>query len=243
MIWAERVSAQWACRVVTHSQSHRAKLMASYQLSQVEMIPHGIGLPPWNGTQTGPQTGRLGVLSVGPLTARKGIQTLLRAIKPVVEAVPEVEFWIAGGGADHAKVVKRFGEEYPELAGHVRFLGFVADEELARLYEQCALYVSAAIYESFGLTFVEAMARGKATVGCLAGAVPEIVVHEATGLLVPPSDSEAMAAAIVRLLRHPEERTTMGVRGRERAETRFSDAVMAEGIEKLFESVRAEFSF
>ena len=238
MIWAERTSTRMAGRIVTHSQAHRDRLQVSYGLGEVDVIPLGIPLPERDATTTeAPSTGRPSVLCVGPLTARKGIQTMLKAAQVVAAKVPDVEFWLAGGGKDQPAVAKQFREEHPELVDNVRFLGFVDDTRLAELYARCTVYASAAVYESFGLTFVEAMARGKAVVGCRAGAVPETVEHEVNGLLAPPGDAEALANAIARLLLDPDERRRFGEAGLRLAHEKFSESRMAENIERFLEKV------
>ena len=236
MIWAEKVSTRLAGRVVTHSKAHRDRLKASYGLGEVDVVPLGIPLPEAAFTESGAGD-RPSVLSVGPLTARKGIHTMLAAVELVVAEIPNVEFWLAGGGKDQPIVAKEFSEKHPHLTGNVRFLGFVDNERLAELYARCMIYASAAVYESFGLTFVEAMARKKAVVGCRAGAVPETVEHEVNGLLAVPGDPVSLADAIVRLLLDADERRRFGDAGFRIAHEKFSDLRMAENIEGFFEEV------
>ena len=241
MIWAERVSTRLADSIVTHSRSHRDRLQVSCRLGQIEVIPHGIALPDGDGPLRAVSSSRErpSVLCVGPLTARKGIQTLLKAVGLVAAKVPNVEFWLAGGGRDQPVVASQFAKEHPELADNVRFLGFIEDARLADLYARCTVYASAAVYESFGLTFVEAMARGKAVVGCRAGAVPETVEHEVSGLLAVPGDPVSLGDAITRLLLNPEERRRFGEAGLRLAHEKFSENRMGENIERFLEEVCA----
>jgi hypothetical protein len=230
MVWMEKTSARFAKRVVTHSKAHRAKLETDYGIRDVALIPHGVALPP----QASQLPEEFAVLVVGPCNARKGVETLLAAIPIVLRQFPEAEFWLAGIAEDHPRI-RQFRLEHPELKPNsVRFLGFVDAANLHDFYERCAVYASASVYESFGLTFVEAMACGKPVVGCAVSAMPEIIDHERTGLLVPPADPAAFAAAIVRLLGDEGLRSRLGRESRCVAEERFSAGRMAEMIEKFY---------
>ena len=233
MMWAERSSARRAHRVITHSLSHRDRLRATYGLGEIEVVPHGIPIPaqtPGGGgaSESSPPM----ALTVGRLNARKGVHTLLKAIPLLLQQVPEAEVVFVGDGEDHP-LARQFRSENPGATG-VRFMGPLEDEPLHDLYTRCAVYFSPSIYESFGLTFVEAMARGKPVIGCNAAAIPELIVHEENGLLVPPSDAVALAAAIARLLRAPAKRERMGLVGERLAREKFSVDRMGLELERFF---------
>jgi starch synthase len=83
------------------------------------------------------------------------------------------------------------------------------------------------------------MAAARAIVASRVSAIPEIVEHGATGLLVPPDDEPALAGALVALLAEPEEAARMGARGRERLEREFSLAAMMSATEKLYRETLA----
>ncbi|MEI8314484.1 MAG: glycosyltransferase family 4 protein [Verrucomicrobiota bacterium] len=234
MIWQEKMSARLAKAVVTHSDSHRKSLQAKYGLKSVEMIPHGIE---WPKDDSHPSGNSLAVLCVGAMNPRKGADTLLAAIPIVLRQIPEAEFWLVGSDADHA-MEKKLREMHPEInTGRVKFLGRVEDKELSNLYADCAVYASASVYESFGLTFVEAMARAKPVVGCSVSAMPELISHEENGLLVPPNDPVHFAEALVRLLSDRALRIQFGLTGYEKGKTNYSSERMAKDIECFFQKV------
>ena len=233
MMWAERQSARWARGVVTHSRSHRDRLAALYGLPDIHLIEHGIPLPKLRAQEPS----GLSVLSIGHLTARKGGATLLAAIARVCERLPEVSFTLVGA-TDEEKAVRRFREEHPAISpARVVCRGFVSKEELDALFAAAAVYVSASIYESFGLTFVEAMGRGIPVVGCAISAMNEIIAHERTGLLVPPGEVEPLADAIVRLLGDTPLRSRMGQEGRRLVLERYTDERMGAEIEAWYQKV------
>ena len=234
MMWAERVAAQRASRVITHSYSHRDRLRETHGLHEIAVVPHGIALPPAKldgATDASPAM----VLTVGVLTARKGASTLLKTIPLLLEQAPDAELVFVGEREDHL-LAQRFRAENPG-ANRVRFLGSVDDQTLDDLYSRCAVYFSPSNYESFGLTFVEAMAHGKPVVGCAAGAIPELIEHEVNGLLVPPNDPVALAGAIGRLLANNSERRRMGAAGERIAREKYSMERMGEDLERFFKNL------
>ena len=135
--------------------------------------------------------------------------------------------------------VKKFRSGHPGLR-QVEFLGMVSDERLRQLYDECALYVSPAIYESFGLTFAEAMAHGRPVVGCASSAVQEIVRDGVDGLLVPPSAPNALASAMATLISDEELRRRMGANARQRAVEHYSIETAAARSESYFMRVIKE---
>ncbi len=236
MMWAERVSSRRARGVVTHSRAHRDRLAKSYALDGIEIIPHGIDLPPARLAESAKPL----VLTLGRLNARKGGTTLLAAIPRIHAAAPDAEFFIAGAEEDHP-LAQKFRAENPQIPRErVTFRRFLASDELAALYASATVYASASVYESFGLTFVEAMARSLPVVGCATSAMNELIEPEINGLLVPPNDPEAFANAVLRLLGDAPLRQRLGTRGREIVERKYTSDRMAEEIERWYERIAGE---
>ena len=101
----------------------------------------------------------------------------------------------------------------------VEFLGRVSDAEKAQLYRTADVYVSPATGgESFGIVLLEAMAAGTAIVASDIHGYKGVVRRGREGLLVPPREPKAIAAAVARLLRDDELRRSMGDAGRQRAQ-------------------------
>ena len=232
MIWAEKMSARLARAVVTHSQYQWQTLGKQYDLKHARIIPHGVNVP----AVATPAADGLTVLSIGSLNPRKGVDTFLAAVPHVLGKVPAAEFWIVGedSGAEYETSFRKAHVEIPPEK--VKFLGIVPDDEIASLFKRCAVYASASIHESFGLTFVEAMAHGKPVVACAASAMLETIDAEQTGLLVSPKNPTAFAEAIVRLLKDRGLREMLGRNGRMRVLERYNSEHMAEQLEEFFAS-------
>jgi glycosyltransferase involved in cell wall biosynthesis len=161
------------------------------------VIPNGVDLPVEPGTETEPPH----ILYAGRLSKEKGVPELLRAARnlPLV---------VVGDGPLRKRV--------PQARG------FVARAELERRYAEAAIVACPSRREGFGVTCLEAMAYGKPVVASDVGGLRDLVVHEETGLLVPPRDPAALRGALERLLREVGLRRRLGVAARERARERFS---------------------
>jgi glycosyltransferase involved in cell wall biosynthesis len=119
-------------------------------------------------------------------------------------------------------------------------LGRLSEAELARVYNEAQILVSPSLYEGFGLPAAEASACGTPVIATTAGALPEVIAANETGLLVPPGDAAALADAIAALLSDPDRRVAMGAAGVERINERFSWRVCAERTAALYREVLAK---
>ena len=174
------------------------------------------------------------VLHVGRLDRVKGVEVLARAIPLVVAQAPETHFVFAGEGGHQARLAELLRAEH--VLQHVTFLGSVDPAALAECYHRAAIAVVPSLnYESFSYTCAQAMAAGLPVVASALGGMPETIAG--AGLLVPPGDHEALAAALLRLLRDPLLRRQFGVAGRARAEQDFAAAAVARRTLDVYQSI------
>ncbi len=178
------------------------------------------------------------VLYTGRLAPVKGIVPLLEAAKEVCRS-GSVKFTLAGPW-QMGQAPAKFGFD-PEgkLTGtQLSWNGHISWETIADLYVQATVFVMPSLFESFGISVIEAMAFGIPVVATTAGALPEVVEDGVTGLLVPSGDSGALAAAIKRLLNNAPLRARLGAAGRERVLARYTPERIAEKTLALYERVR-----
>ena len=123
----------------------------------------------------------------------KGVDRLIAALPAIRSAEPAARLKIVGEGDDLPRL-RRLADGLGLPAGTIEFTGFLDDRRLEEEMGACRLFALPSTAEGFGLVFLEAMARGRPCVGAAAGGVPE-VLSPATGLLVPPADAAALAAA------------------------------------------------
>ncbi len=171
--------------------------------------------------------------NVAALVPHKGQKYLIEAAILVIRQVPDARFVIAGEGELRPALERQIKEH--RLEKHVLLAGFRPD--VLSLHKAFDLFVMSSVTEGLGTSVLDAMACGKPVVATTAGGIPEVVVDRETGLLVPPRDHEAMAAAIVRLLRDPALRQRMGDAGRTRARLTFSADRMIQDTLKVYKRV------
>ena len=176
----------------------------------------------------GPQPDGPAVI-VARLCPEKDIATLLRAVAFVVRAQPAFRLAIAGDGPCMAELRTLAG--VLGLGEHVQFLGMVRD--VAGLLARASMYVLSSISEGVSLTLLEAMASGLPVVATRVGGTPEVVTDE-TGLLVPPGDPAALAAALARVGADPVLAQRLGRAGRQRVETLFDIRRMVAAYEAMY---------
>jgi glycosyltransferase involved in cell wall biosynthesis len=164
---------------------------------EVRVIGSGVEVP----AHVGPEAEPPGVLFAGRLSREKGILELLAA----ADGMP---LTIAGDGPLRDRVPGA--------------LGFIPHERLGGFYERAAVVAVPSHREGFGVVCAEAMAHGRPVVASAVGGLLDLVVHEETGLLVPPGDVGALRTALQRLLGDAELRRRLGAAGRKRAEEELS---------------------
>jgi glycosyltransferase involved in cell wall biosynthesis len=188
------------------------------------------------------------VLYVGRFDPRKGIETLVRAVHSCqARATHKVRLIIGGGSrSGHSD-----GDERDRIESIVadlgietitQFPGRLSQEDLPTYYAAADVSVVPSHYEPFGLVTIEAMACGTPVVGSDVGGLQFTVVPEQTGLLAPPKDVAAFAAAIDRILLNPEWRNTLGQAARKRVANTFSWDGVAAQLGQLYETLLEEAS-
>ncbi len=239
---------QRASLIVSNSTATAQALVEQYGLDlsgrHHAIVPYGI-VPRPDADIPPPSTKKpeLELLFVGRLEGRKGILELFEAIPRCLRERADLRFVLAGAdNSRHDGFFSRTGMDYPtffhkrfpSFGDKVTFLGHVPDEVLRDLYATCDVFVAPSHYESFGLILLEAMDCAKPVVACAAGGPLDIVIPEATGLLVPPRDADALAHAILHLASSRETRIEMGQAGRRRLLERFTHLTMARGFQAAY---------
>jgi glycosyltransferase involved in cell wall biosynthesis len=152
------------------------------------------------------------VLSVGNLIPIKGHALLLRAFARVGEMVPECSLEIFGDGPERGNLI-RMAEELG-IGGRVIFRGRQNRERIAEAMQRCAVFALPSSFEGLGCVYLEAMASGKAAIGCRGQGIEEIIEHGKNGLLVTPGNEVELSEALRVLLQNEEFRRRLGVSAR-----------------------------
>lgn len=154
---------------------------------------------------------------VGRLAQEKGPMALLRAWRQLGRS--DRKLYIVGEGPERPALEQYVAEH--ALSGVV-FTGFLNHAEQETIWEQALFCVQPSIcLETFGMTVLESWAHGRPVIVHDIGALPELITPNETGLVVPPEQPEALAAAMARLLDQPDQAQAMGIAGRRMLDERY----------------------
>jgi glycosyltransferase involved in cell wall biosynthesis len=220
---ADRAAARFAHRQIAISRGLATYLSDTqgYAADTFTVVHYGID----PGSEPPPPPASTRLVAVGRLIPIKGFDLLLRAFAIARRELPELSLELAGAGP-------REQELRTAAPDGVTFLGRVAPIEPC--YERNAIVVVPSRGEGFGLVALEAAARARPAIVADVGGLPEIVEHGRTGVVVPPEDVDALAAAIVQLARDPARVAELGGAARRRAVAQFSEEAVAEGVAAVY---------
>lgn len=255
--WAEKTAYEGASGIVAVSRAMREDILKCYPAidpEKVEVIHNGIDLDGWKSPEDleeareyarsyGIDPERPTVIFVGRITRQKGVPHLLRALRQLPE---DIQVILCAGAPDTEEIAREVTGLVEELRadrdGIVWIDEHLPREKLVQLLSVSTVFVTPSVYEPLGIVNLEAMACSLPVVGSDTGGIPDCIVHEETGLLVPidqvddgtgtPRDPEQfekdLADALARVCADEEWAKKMGVAGRRRAEQHFSWASIAE---------------
>lgn len=173
---------------------------------------------------------------VARLVPIKNHAVFLRAAKLVCGSLPAARFLIVGDGPER-RGLEALTEQLG-LKGRVIFLGF--RDDLPRIYADCDATVLSSDNEGMPVALIESLAAATPAVATDVGETREVIRDGESGFVVPPSDPEALAGALLELLRSPERAKQMGLAGRRHVYPRFSIERLAADTAGLFRSLLQE---
>lgn len=242
--WLERRPAARASVVVTATRGFADRMASAWALdrSRIRIIRNPLDVEHFSPGPAAARSGPPTILFVGHLQWLKGLSTLAAAIPRVVARHPDARFELVGNdtaSAPDGGSMRRYLEGVLAAAGvgtasrapcgrglaggaggRVAFLGPMSQADLVARYRACAGLVLPSFHEVYGNVVLEAMACGRPCVVTSSIGAAELITSGDTGLVVPPRDPEALAAALSELLAMPAQaRDEMGARAR-RAVTR-----------------------
>lgn len=213
----------------------------------VTVVPYGVDLRefrPRPSAGGGPALGGRGARSevvigaVARLSKEKGLHYLLEAFAVVASRRAEARLVLAGEGPERRRLERlaaRMG-----LGERVQFLGQVPHEQVPQVLQGLDIFAMPSTYEGFGVAALEAEAMEVPVVASRIHGIPDVVVDGETGLLVPPRDRQALAAALERLASDADLRRRLGRAGRAFVAEHYSWEENTAQMEALYEAALAE---
>lgn len=259
--WVEKTALEMADAIVAVSEGTKTDILKHFNVAaeKVYVIYNGIDTEEYRPVDPGPTLAKFKVpadkpyvLFVGRITRQKGIIHLVEAIQHMHTSYNIV---LCAGAPDTPEIAAEMKAAVAQ-ASKTRDGIYWIDEmvnktDIIRLYSGADVFCCPSIYEPFGIINLEAMACETPVVGSMVGGIPEVIVHDETGYLVPVAQqkespfyprnpaayAEDLAHQVNRLMEDPERRRNFAIAGRERALRKFSWSSIAQQTRDLYQSL------
>ena len=211
-------AADWVVAVSQATLSQARQMMPEIT-SRSSVIYNGLEMPllPITPLPFDPPS----LLCIGRLIGEKGFDLAIQALGDIRGVFPSAHMVIAGDGRDRPHLEMQ--AEKLGLKDAVEFIGWYQPERIPALINAATIVLMPSRWqEPFGLVALQAAQMARPVIASRTGGLPEVVVHNETGLLVEKDDSSELARQVVYLLQHPEIATRMGHAARERVQQLFS---------------------
>ncbi len=260
--WVEKTALEMADAVIAVSEGTKTDILKHFNVApdKVHVIYNGIDTEEYHPVDPSPVLNKFNVpndkpfvLFVGRITRQKGIIHLVEAIKYMHEGYNVV---LCAGAPDTEEIAAEMKAAVAEASkqrdGIYWIDQMVNKTDIIQLYSGAAVFCCPSIYEPFGIINLEAMACETPVVGSMVGGIPEVVVHDETGYLVPVAQQQDspfaplhptayakdLAHQVNRLMEDPEKRARFAKAGRKRAVELFSWKRIAQQTRDLYASLQ-----
>lgn len=239
-IFWDKLLARFTNKIITVSEYVRYFTINQERLEpkKVSTLWHGIWIRDFDEVNSRLETrGRLEIHSdqpvigtIGRLVPQKGYNFFIEAMPTILNKFPDSQFMIVGDGPLKAELTEQ--AKYLGLLSNLTFTGFRKD--IPYLLKAMDVFSLTSLWEGFGIVLIEAMACSLPVVATNVGPIPEIVIHNETGLLIEPENPAAISKAIIQLLENSQLIRQFGANGRKRVEASFTAEKMIENLEKIY---------
>lgn len=176
------------------------------------------------------------LLNVARVSPQKGLVYVLRALPKILERYPSAQVVSVGATTDPSWL-EQLEREATSLNVTSNFHVLGSRRDVIDFLRACDVFIFPSLYEGLGIALIEAMAAGCACVASSAGPIPEVITDGEDGILVPPRDQQAIAAAVCKLLDDETLRERLGAAAKKSAFSRFQPQKSADALTRIYESV------
>lgn len=221
-----------ASKVIALSAKWREWLTITFPGAQVSTIGNPVSIPSLAAPVPNPV-----ILFMGRMYPEKGVLELIRAVGSVRNRVKNIRLVLAGTSSEKFEGEIRMLCQDLGIEENVLLPGWVSGEAKKHLMDECAIFALPSYAEGLPLGLLEAMAAGKAVITTPVGGIPDVVNDGINGILVPPKEVDALAAAIEYLVTNMGACSKLGERARATVEAEFADTVVFAEIGKIYQSL------
>ena len=222
-----QLAARYCDSVVTLTERDKSHwLKGTHHKSQITAIANPCPFPVQNYIK---EKNTKIVLAVGRLTHIKGFDMLLEAWVQVSKVMPDWKLQIVGEGEDRAQLTNFIKEN--NLAHSVELIGLT--DNVSQYYKQAEIFCLSSRFEGFGMVLIEALAFGLPIVSFDCEVGPAEVLEDTGSILVTQNDISQLATSLIELMNNEEQRKTISLRGKEKAETYQPENIIRQWVDLL----------
>lgn len=243
--WLQNLSNVWTTTVIANSYNVRRQCLQQEKFlteEKIRVIYNGVNLDRYKNKRNGAKIRKtlqlpenalvIGVIAT--LRPRKGYQDFLNAAAHVLQKYPQTVFLLVGRDGGSRDALENLAQEL-HISHSIFFTG--ERDDIPEVLSSLDVQVCCSFYEGLSNAILEGMAAGNPMIATNIAGNPELVVHEQTGLLVPPGEPQCLAEAIIRLLGDKTLRIQMGALGRQRVEKLFRMDQMIHATVSLYQNL------
>jgi glycosyltransferase involved in cell wall biosynthesis len=233
--WLEQLAAEWTTQFVSVADAMTEQYRAAGIAGDYVTIHSGMNMEAFLAAQPAIESAPV-VGKVARLFRLKGHEYLLEAAPRIVAAVPNVKFLLVGDGIYRERLEHRV--EQMGLRDRFEFVGLVRPEEIPAQIARMNVLVHLSLREGLPRALPQALACGRPVVAFDVDGAREVCVDGTTGCLVRAEDFAGLADAVIRLLQDKLLATKLGAQGRELVRKEFSEELMVQRIDELYQRLR-----
>lgn len=208
---------------------------------KVHVIPYGINAEDFRIESKQSQNGTVKILHSGRVVPTKGVPDLIHVFDELAGTYKNIELHIAGDGRELDKS-KKLASRSPH-SGRITFYGRVSQGEVKKLFSEADIFVLNSRTDEKGdmegtpVTNLEAMCAGKAVVSTIHAGIPDVIQHGENGLLANEYANNELKDCIEKLITNPDLRKKLGENAKSTIEKKYTNRVMQEKINRIFEEI------
>jgi colanic acid/amylovoran biosynthesis glycosyltransferase len=231
---AEKIdAASFVCCIGQYCRSQLMKLSPPRMWNKFEIAPLGVDPGQFTPREEPPESDSFQLLCVGRLVAAKGQRILLEAARQLIAEGRPVRVSLAGDGPDREQL-ERFVDEN-QLRNQILFHGAVSQKQVRALCSQAHAFVLPSFAEGIPVALMEAMAMEVPCISTSITGIPELIESGKDGILVAPSDVQALCRAITKLMDDESFRRAMAENGRRKVSRDYNLLLNIERLGRIFQ--------
>lgn len=244
----ERITSSKVSAIATVSDYLKESLIKDYKIpyKKIETIYPAVDFTTLNASQSIAETRKslsipesaIVVGQAGRMTAQKGFEYFIDAARQISAEFDDTYFLFAGGGPEREKLEDKCRDN--GIDERCIFCGF--REDIGNIMQAIDILVSPSLSEGFPITILEAAYYEKPVIAAKVSGIPEFIVHNVNGILVPPGDSNSLANAIKSLIKDESQRHLLGVEAKKSVSRQFSPDYMLDRFSEIYGRVMSKTS-